>query len=145
MYLVGQMIAQGIVGPTVIIIGDPVTAAIGPKTDHPSVERPVSCAEPLGTRLITAHSMSIPVVSTATKGSRVQRPSPSARLPASQGNSAAPILPALAIKPMALGSKRGGTQPAISAIMVGKMGPKLKPARKRPAAAGMGPGTNQTI
>ena len=81
------------------------------------------------------HRTSMMAVSATTYGSKIQIPKCCARLPATQGRSAAPMLPRLAMKPIALGTMRLGSVSDISAMVVGKIGPRLKPVKNRAKAA----------
>ena len=69
-----------------------------------------------------------------TYGSKVHKPKCCARLPAIQGRSAPPMLPRLARKPIALDRMRLGSVSDISAMVVGKIGPRLKPVKNRAKA-----------
>src|SRR5579875_1483144 len=94
-----------------------------------------------------ASTTQIPNITTArtiTYGNSDQRPTYCARLPASQGKRAAPMLPRLARKPIAVGTIREETSVGINALVVGQIGPRLKPVRKSPKAVTTGIGTSQT-
>ena len=77
------------------------------------------------------HRSSMMAVSAMTYGIKIHMPKCWARLPAIKGRRAPPMLPKLARKPIALGTMRLGSASDISAMVVGKIGPRQKPVMNK--------------
>lgn len=82
--------------------------------------------------------------SNAYSGCRAPMPVFDAMAPVTNGNTAAPAAPQLAIQPTPPEMRSGGRMRAAWFVIIGNIGPKKKPTKETHTASAMSDGTSQT-